>query len=721
MTLASVLNTGLSGLQVSQHGLRVASQNIANADTPGYVRADISLAPQIIGGDGAGVEVSAVRRAADKFLAMASYSAQSARASAGARADLLDRAQLLFGDPSSADSLLGALTGVFSSLEALAVEPGASTRQAQAVSSIQTFFSDLSRISADIEGLRQEADDRIASKIVEVNTLSDRIVSLNREIRSIRVSGGDPTGAENLQSQVIGELAKILDVEVAPLELGGVEVRTGRGFLLVGLSGAANLSYTPIAAPFGSPNELKVILPDGGIRQLPGELQSGELVGLIRARDVDLPGLSESLGALAAAAADALNVVHNAHSSAIPQSEFAGRQTGLLGADALNFTGTATFGLVNANGELVRRIVADFSAAPPTLAINGQAPVAIAAAVPSAPTIAEFVAGLNQAMNGAVGPDPADLGDAVFSNGRLTLTSAGTARGVIVMQDEDAPAARAGRGFSEFFGLNDLVSRPNPSFFETGLDGAAQGFSGGPIVLRIRDESGRIVADRSINPAPASVSATLAALNAVATGVGPYAAFSAPDPTDGRVTVTTAQGYRLEVVSDGSLRGSTGVSFTALFGIGTPATSSRARELSVRSDILAAPSRLATGAPDISLDLGVKVLHRGDNRGAQALASAKDRTLSIPASSILPTQTSSLTRFAAVLAGEVGRRAADASRAESAAAAVLTAAEERRSTREGVKLDDELIKMTRFQQSYAAAARLIQAAQEMFDVLLNVV
>ncbi|MCG8442668.1 MAG: hypothetical protein MI723_12760, partial [Caulobacterales bacterium] len=40
---------------------------------------------------------------------------------------------------------------------------------------------------------------------------------------------------------------------------------------------------------------------------------------------------------------------------------------------------------------------------------------------------------------------------------------------------------------------------------------------------------------------------------------------------------------------------------------------------------------------------------------------------------------------------------------------------------EGVNVDEELIKLTEFQQAYNASARLIQAASEMTDTLLSLV
>jgi len=44
----------------------------------------------------------------------------------------------------------------------------------------------------------------------------------------------------------------------------------------------------------------------------------------------------------------------------------------------------------------------------------------------------------------------------------------------------------------------------------------------------------------------------------------------------------------------------------------------------------------------------------------------------------------------------------------------------RRSSVEGVNLDEELIQLTVYQQAFNASARLITAAKEMYDVLLSI-
>ncbi len=81
----------------------------------------------------------------------------------------------------------------------------------------------------------------------------------------------------------------------------------------------------------------------------------------------------------------------------------------------------------------------------------------------------------------------------------------------------------------------------------------------------------------------------------------------------------------------------------------------------------------------------------------------------------------SLDDYAARLAGSAGSRATALANAASAAQAVKNEVHDRRLSDEGVNLDEELVNMTTFQQSYSAASRLIQAAKDMYDILLNMV
>ena len=68
MGLGQALTSAVSGLRVTQAALSVVSGNIANAETPGYVKKTVSQVATSSGDINIGVRLSAVNRALDTYL-----------------------------------------------------------------------------------------------------------------------------------------------------------------------------------------------------------------------------------------------------------------------------------------------------------------------------------------------------------------------------------------------------------------------------------------------------------------------------------------------------------------------------------------------------------------------------------------------------------------------------------------------------------------------------
>jgi len=712
MSLNSIMLTGLSALNAAQAGLRVASQNISNANTPGYVRTDLTLTPNTQLGAGGGVEVTGIKRAADQFLAAASYIAAGAQGAASVRSDILARAQQSFGDPTNGSSMFGSLDTFWSALTDLGVDPSSTLRRDDAVSALQETFAQVHQVGDDVQSLISEADQRIGEAVSQAQDLINQISDLNSQIQLTKRSGADSSSAENAQSALIDQLSSLMDISVTPVSEGGVSVRTGGGALLVGQA-PATITYTPNTAPYATHGTIQLNPQQGSNSNLEPYITGGTIGGLLQVRDQDLPQLADALGGFAAAIGDALNQVHNENASYPAVGNMQGRQTGLLSTDSLNFTGKAVIGVTDSSGNLAQRLTVDFSAG----TITGEAPAATYA---FGNTIGSFTTALNSAL-GAATPS----GSATFSQGQLSL-NVGSGGGLVIQQDPTTPSSRAGRGFSQFFGLNDLVSSDTPMFFQTGLQSTDKlGLNaGGEMDFQITDSLGRFIGTKSIQitGSLAASGATwgdlVTALNASGSGIGGYGAFNM-DPATGQLTLTSAQGFNVKLVNDSTSRGSTGISVSSLNGLSATSTAGRAVSVDVNTQIAADPSRMAVGRPDLTAAIGSPIVEAGDNAGANALAAVKDASRTFPAAGLLQSQTTSLSLYASRLGGAAGTLASDAQRASDGAQAVATAANDRRGQVEGVTLDDELVKLTTYQNSYAAAARVIQAATQMMDVLLT--
>jgi flagellar hook-associated protein 1 FlgK len=80
-----------------------------------------------------------------------------------------------------------------------------------------------------------------------------------------------------------------------------------------------------------------------------------------------------------------------------------------------------------------------------------------------------------------------------------------------------------------------------------------------------------------------------------------------------------------------------------------------------------------------------------------------------------------VSRYASEFGGSIGRQAQGAETRKQSAMSVSNEATARRQSVEGVNIDEELVRLTTYQQAFNASARMIQAAKDMFDVLTNMI
>ncbi|NBB52845.1 flagellar hook-associated protein FlgK [Rhizobium sp. CRIBSB] len=704
MSLNAIMNTANTGISAAQAQLRVISDNVSNVNTPGYVRKIAEQQSLSSQGVGVGVEVTRIRLATDRFLQSASMNAGSESARQTVRYDLYDRIQALFGDPGGDSGFFSQVDQVFSAFAAASEDPTSSPRRQEALFRVQGLFDESSRIATQMQSIREDADGRIQSAVERGNGLLQQIEALNVEIARATSTGGDASGAETSQSALVGQLAELMDIRVTVRSVGGVSIRTGAGALLAG-EGHATLEYNRAGTVNAetSFNDIWITEPRGQKKPLLDSITSGEIKGLVELRDVEAPQAAERLAELMTRVADELNRAHNASSAVPAPTTLTGRNVGQSIESALaGFTGGTTIAVTNAAGTVQARADIVFSGS--TLTING------AAATPST-----FLSVLNTQLGGAA--------TASFTGGVLSLSATGT-NGVVVADSATAPSDKAGRGFSHYFGLNDLVSTERLALFDQGLTTtSAHGFTAGEtITFRFTGAQGARSRDLTVAiPTGGTVADLIAGLNDVTTGVGRYGAFSLN--TSGTLTFTAAGSppERLSVLEDRTTQVPSGVSVTELFGIGGGVRASRADGFSLRADIRQSPSKLALARFDPTTAVGVSGLSTGDGRGALALADAGERTATFMAAGDSSGSATSISRYAAELAGDIGGKAALAESRKTSAVALYTEASARQQAQEGVNLDEELVLMTTYQQAFNASARLIQAAREMYDTLLGMI
>ena len=698
MSLSIALKTAASGLMAAQAGLRTVSDNIANVNTPGYVRKTVNQQQLVVGGQGMGVEITGVQRVTDQYLQAASISASSDSSRWATVSQYLDNAQSQFGDPSGANFYFSRLDTVWTSFSAAANDPSSSLQRGQAIASVQDFLSETSRINGQINQLGSTVDAQANSDVSQINDLLGQINKLNTDISRAQVSSADASGSENIQSGLVDQLAGLMNIQVSGRPNGGVVIRSAEGYQLAG-DNAATLSYNRTDATKG----YIAIEPTGGIgQQQPITITSGDLRGLMDLRDTTLPAISNQIGEFATRVSQQVNAAANASTAVPAPATLTGRNTGLdLTSAASNFTGSSTVAIVDSSGVVQKTVAIDFSAG--TMSADGGPSTAF--------TPATFDTDLTAALGGA--------GTATFSNGVLSISAA--SGGVAI---DEGTSSKAGQGFSQFFGLNDIIRTSGFSNYQTGLTPSdANGFTpGDTISLRVAQGDGKPIRDVTVSiPGGGTMQDMLDALNSNTSGVGLYGSYGLD--ANGTLAFTPSNGLdvSIAVTQDHSQRGPGGPSVSQLFGLGVIERSARANRLSVDPALVNDPMRLPLSKLDLTVAAGLPAIRAGDGSGALAISQAGDQPTSFDPAGQLGPVTMTLTRYASEFGGAVGRQAAAADTQKQSAASVSTEASSRRQSVEGVNLDEELVRLTTYQQAFNASARMIQASKDLFDVLTGMI
>ena len=697
MSLTAVLSNAASGVIAAQSGLRTSSDNIANVNTPGYVRKKIDQEHRVYAGVGSGTEVSGVRRVIDNFLVASGLTASSATSRWNTVASSLDNAQSLFGDPNAETGYFANLDEIWTTFQSLAQNPTSGVLRSQSVTAVKTFLDQTGRINDELQSMTRFADSQASAAATEINDLLSEIAKLNLEISKASVSSRDTTGPENVQAGLIEKLAKIMDIRLQPKETGGFVIRSAEGVELAGDS-AATVVYRSTNS---TPGYLAVQHPVGP--EQPITVSSGDLRGFLDLRNTHLPDLSRQLGEFAARAAERINAAHNASTSSPARALLQGRDTGLDLPTAIDgFSGQTTLAITDASGVIQRTVSIDFTAG--TMSVN--------AGPPSAFTPASFLTSLNTALGA--------FGSASFSNRALSLTA--TAPNGIAI--DEGTSQKAGRAFSHFFGLNDLIRSEGQTIYETGLKTTdPHGFTPGQTIsFRLSQGDGKPIRDVTVTvPAAGTMQDLLDSLNANTTGVGLVGAYALDAQGQLSFTPSTSPPVSVSVSQDLTSRGPGGPSISALFGLGVRDQTSRAGRLSVDPDIAADPNRLATSRLNLSVAAGAPAISPGNGQGANALAAAGETTAAFDAVGNLGALNTTLIQYAAQFSAAVGSRASAAETQRLSSEAISKEVDARRESVEGVNLDEELVRLTTYQQAFNASARMIQAAREMFEVLTSVV
>jgi flagellar hook-associated protein 1 FlgK len=234
MGLGQALTSAVSGLRVTQSGLSLVAANIANAETPGYVRKTASQVAAASGELTIGVRLSSINRELDQYLQRQLRTETSGGSYATARADFFQRLQDVFGQPGADNALETVFNGFISAAQALSTSPDSSASRFSLLAAGQTLAQHLNGMTADIQALRSDAELGLSDAVNQANGAMRQIAAINRQLGLTNVQDATTATLQDQRDFYIDQLSQLMDIKVVATDHNKINIFTRSGAQLVG-------------------------------------------------------------------------------------------------------------------------------------------------------------------------------------------------------------------------------------------------------------------------------------------------------------------------------------------------------------------------------------------------------------------------------------------------------------------------------------------------------
>ncbi|WP_417789254.1 flagellar hook-associated protein FlgK [Terasakiella pusilla] len=715
MSITHALNVAAGGLLATQTALGTISDNVANANTPGYSRKIVQFETNVLAGVGAGVRIADVGRAVDEELMRDLRDEMSDLYAIDSKTTFYNRLQEVFGSPGDNSSIAHTISQLSTAFEQLSVTPERSLEQSEVVRWAQNAAYQLQDMTSSIQDLRKQADNSIHQAVKEIDNHLSEIADLNHKIVRNDVANNDTSALRDKRDMALNELSKLIDITYFERSNGEMSVFTKGGRVLVdeesvGIGHNLGASVSPVTTHEEGDFSPIYVGERVTSNDITNDVQGGKLKGLIDMRDDVLQGLQSELDELAGTLRDVMNAIHN-RGVAFPGQQSMSGTTAFLDSSAqrMDFgSGDTRLAVMDGDGNQVANaslntlLTADHGAGPWTL---DQVSTTID----------------NWLDTNAGG------GTAQFVDGKLQINLDNTSN-YLTLRDESGSAAGSDMqdatinfygdgvnvtdthaGFSDFFGLNDFYTEDlGTNIYETGI--LSSNYSESGSALTFYDDNGNgTLTNLGTVPISGTLENMAKQINDQNIGV------RATVVTEGdgkRLRITNEAGNNMEIVqANGNFKSNTG------FDVSNVRV---AQSLGVRSDLESTPSNISRGILrwDESLGTGGEYyVSAGDNKIASDFSSAFNSQQTFSGAGGLGGTSETFNDYASSILALSSSQAANNKLDVDIQSSLVNSLSHRNDSQKGVNLDEELSQLILYEQAYSAAARIISVIQTMFETL----
>lgn len=294
-----------SGLRSAERSLAVTSNNIINADTPGYTRQRVdkeSVGMRMSGFHaGLGVNITSITRMRNEMTDVVLNEKRQDMGFLQGKHRIYDQLEASMASDSGGDLdvRIGRVFDMFSDLSA---DPQDMSVRNSLVTEAEQLTSKLSDISKNIDRTSNLVQDSANSTISSINQILKDLDGLNDAITQGQSSGKPDHASLDLQVKKLEQLSEMVDFESQVTDKGALQLRIG-GVLVLDEDKSST-----IRAEIDDVNKTMNLRLDSGKLI---ESSGGKLGSEIEMYESGIPELKERLDAVASAIVTKFNEIHS--------------------------------------------------------------------------------------------------------------------------------------------------------------------------------------------------------------------------------------------------------------------------------------------------------------------------------------------------------------------------------------------------------------------------
>jgi flagellar hook-associated protein 1 len=333
--MSDLLAIGSSGVMAYQRALAAISNNIANVNTVGYTRQDVSIAsnqPRLLAGSylGTGASFDGVRRQFDAFIESNVRNSNSELKAQEPLLSYVNRLIDIMGDESI--GLTTAMNLFFQSARDLATDPASTISRTIFLRDADGLAARFRQLASQFELLENETRQAVETDVGQINSITQQLAFLNKQLSKHTDLAKQPSELLDQRDLLLRNLSGLVAIKTSFSLNGTVLVTVGdtssQGFLVnqdesrdlvVGLDPNGGLKLDYRFPPTSPETGLKLALPP---------ISNGRLGGVMNFREQVLTPALSALDNLAAVVATNVNAAHRSGIDA----------EGLLGGDLFGFS-----------------------------------------------------------------------------------------------------------------------------------------------------------------------------------------------------------------------------------------------------------------------------------------------------------------------------------------------------------------------------------------------